>query len=177
MKMAQDIDFEFRKKILNKHISSTISYCYQCTSCTSACPIAEITSGRYNPRKLIINALLGLKEKIFIQKDPSVWDCTQCCTCDEICPQKVKITEILTYIKNQFAEQKIAPEGFLSEARAVYQNGRSVPIQPAIERRREQLGLTKVPEINYAELQDIMKMTGLNKLIEEKKAADKKEGE
>lgn len=174
--MTQNIDFEFRKNILNKYISSTISYCYQCTSCTSACPIADITQGKYNPRKLIINALLGLKEKIFVQKDPSVWDCTQCCTCDEICPQKVKLTEIFAYIKNQFAEQKIAPEGFLSEARAVYQNGRSVPIQPAIERRREQLGLGKVPDLDYGELNDIMKMVGLDKLVEDKKTIDKKEG-
>lgn len=58
-----------------------------------------------------------------------------------------------------------APEGFLGEAKVVYQNGKSVPIQPAIERRREQLALPKIPEPDYQELKDIMDMAGLNDLV------------
>ncbi|MBD3352545.1 MAG: hypothetical protein GF364_13740 [Candidatus Lokiarchaeota archaeon] len=175
--MVQEINFDFRKKILDKHISSTISYCYQCTSCTSACPIADITDGKYNPRKLIINALLGLTEKIFVDKDPSVWDCTQCCTCDEICPQHVKLTEIFAFIKNQFAERHEAPEGFLGEARAVYENGLAIPMQSAIKRRRDSLGLSDPPEFDYDELKDIMKMIGLDKLVKKVDKEDNAEGE
>lgn len=165
--MAKQIDFEFRNEVLNKYISSTVSYCYQCTSCTSACPISDITNGEYNPRKLIINAMLGLKENLFVEKKPSVWDCTQCCTCDEICPQHVKLTEIFAFIKNQFAERHEAPEGFLSEAKILYEHGKSVPLQSAIERRRESLGLPNVPELNYNEIKDLMDMAGLDALVKE----------
>jgi hypothetical protein len=37
------------------------------------------------------------------------------------------------------------------------------------------LGLTKIPEFNYPELQELMKMAGLDKLVEDKKADNKKE--
>ncbi len=89
--------------------------------------------------------------------------------------QKVKLTEIFAYIKNQFAEQKSHLRDFFLKPER-FQNGRSVPIQPAIERRREQLGLGKVPDLDYGELNDIMKMVGLDKLVEDKKTTDKKEG-
>ncbi|MCP4760155.1 MAG: hypothetical protein GY870_00140 [archaeon] len=168
--MAQ-INFDFRNQILAKYISSTVSYCYQCSSCTGACPVAEMTEGKYNPRKIIINSLLGLKDKLFVEKDPNVWSCTQCCTCDEICPQHVKLTEIFCFLKNRSAEMHEAPEGYLGEARVVYENGKSVLPQPAIERRREQLALPKIIEPDYQELKDIMDMAGLNELV--KKGGDK----
>ncbi|MHA1339956.1 MAG: 4Fe-4S dicluster domain-containing protein [Promethearchaeota archaeon] len=163
--MPEQIDFQFRNSVLEKYISSTVSYCYQCSSCVSACPIADITEGKYNPRKIIINTLLGLKSKIFEERDPDTWLCTQCCTCDEVCPQKVKLTEIFAFIKNQFAEQFKAPEGYLSEARALYQFGKTVPLQPAIERRRTQLGLSKIVEVDFDEIKSILEMIGLDKLV------------
>jgi len=163
--MANRIDLEFRNSVLNKYISSTISYCYQCSSCVSACPVASITEGKYNPRKIIINALLGLKNKIFKERDPDVWLCTQCCTCDEICPQKVKLTEIFAFIKNQFTENFNAPEGYLGEARALYQFGKTVMLQPAIERRRTQLGLSTIIEPKPEEVKYFLEAIGLNKLV------------
>ena len=83
------IDFEFRKQILENSIGDTLAYCYQCATCSGACPVAQVTQGRYNPRRLILDALLGLKEKIFgIDNAFSIWGCTVCDTCDEVCPQK-----------------------------------------------------------------------------------------
>ena len=59
------IDFNFRNQILGNDIGNTLAYCYQCATCSGACPVAQVTEGRYNPRRLILDALLGLKEKIF----------------------------------------------------------------------------------------------------------------
>ena len=42
-----------------------IRTCLQCATCSGACPVAQVTNGRYNPRRLILDALLGLKDKIF----------------------------------------------------------------------------------------------------------------
>ena len=59
------IDYEFRNKILGNDIGTTLAYCYQCATCSGACPVAQVTEGKYNPRRLILDSLLGLKEKIF----------------------------------------------------------------------------------------------------------------
>ena len=56
------INFEFRNEVL-KH-NASLSYCYQCSTCSGGCPIALITNGEYNPRKIIEEAILGLEEKL-----------------------------------------------------------------------------------------------------------------
>ena len=47
----QTVDFEFRKEIIKEDLS--LSYCYQCGTCSSICPVALATDGEYNPRKII----------------------------------------------------------------------------------------------------------------------------
>ena len=149
--------------------------CLQCGSCTNVCPIAEISEGDFNPRKIIRNSLLGLKDRTLIDKIPNVWDCTVCNFCDEICPQHVKLTEIFSFLKNKFAEQKEAPEGFLGEAEVVYKFGVSIPIQNAITERRKRLNLPPPSEYDIQEIQDLMVLTGFDKLVEKPKLQEEKE--
>lgn len=160
------IDFKFRNQILGNDIGSTLAYCYQCATCSGACPVAQVTEGRYNPRRLILDALLGLKEKIFGEENLfNIWGCTVCDTCDEVCPQKVELTEIFTILKNMSVERGEAPTYFTGQASAVLEHGKAIPMQPAIERRRTQLGLPAVipPDIN--EVKKLLETTKLpNKL-------------
>ncbi len=139
--------------------------CLQCGTCTSKCPVSTFTKGEYNSRKLIQWILKGLKEKIIIDKDPNVWQCTQCYTCAENCPQHVELPEIIIFLRNKLAERREAPDGFLDEAKTVYNNGVSIPIQNAVIRRRKILGLPPIPKYDIQEIQDIMDMTGLKDLI------------
>ena len=37
------IDFEFRNQIIQSDIGSTLAYCYQCATCSGACPVAQVT--------------------------------------------------------------------------------------------------------------------------------------
>ena len=156
------IDFNFRNQILGNDIGSTLAYCYQCATCSGACPVAQVTEGRYNPRRLILDALLGLKEKIFGEENLfNIWGCTVCDTCNEVCPQKVELTEIFTILKNMSVERGEAPTYFTGQASAVLEHGKAIPMQPAIERRRTQLGLPAVisPDIN--EVKKLLETTKL----------------
>ena len=163
MQMAT-IDFNFRNQIIQSDIGSTLAYCYQCATCSGACPVAQVTNGRYNPRRLILDSLLGLKEKIFGKENAfSIWGCTVCDTCDEVCPQKVELTEIFTILKNLSVEKGEAPDYYTTQASTILENAKAIPMQPAIERRREQLGLPKVlsPDTNEVKkLLEITKLTG-----------------
>ncbi|MHA1689916.1 MAG: 4Fe-4S dicluster domain-containing protein [Promethearchaeota archaeon] len=160
------IDFEFRKQILENSIGDTLAYCYQCATCSGACPVAQVTQGRYNPRRLILDALLGLKEKIFGEKNAfAIWGCTMCDTCDEVCPQKVELTEIFTILKNMSVERGEAPEYYTGQAKMILETAKAIPMQPAIERRRKQLGLPKILEPDIKEVQVLLNTTGLPEKI------------
>jgi len=149
--------------------------CFQCGICAAVCPVSEITKGNFNPRKIIENLLLGLKDQILIDKKPNVWECTQCYSCDKICPQRVRIVDIILFLRNKFAERNDAPDEFLSEAEVVYDFGVTIPLQSSIIRRREKLELSPIPEYDIEEIQDIMDMTDFNKLVKNPTIEEKKE--
>jgi heterodisulfide reductase subunit C len=165
------IDFEFRNEIIKSDIGSTLAYCYQCATCSGACPVAQVTGGRYNPRRLILDALLGLKERIFGEANAfSVWGCTVCDTCDEVCPQKVELTEIFTILKNKSIERGEGPEHYTSQASVILENGKAIPMQTAIERRREQLGLPKIMAPDTEEVKKLLEATKLSEKLPKKEA-------
>lgn len=156
------IDFEFRNQIISSDIGSTLAYCYQCATCSGACPVAQVTGGAYNPRRLILDALLGLKEKIFGAENAfNIWGCTVCDTCDEVCPQKVELTEIFTILKNMSVIKGEAPAHYTGQASTVLEHGKAIPMQPAIERRRDQLGLPKIVTPDVAEVKKLLEATKL----------------
>ena len=163
------IDFNFRNMILGNDIGSTLAYCYQCATCSGACPVAQVTEGRYNPRRLILDALLGLKDKIFGSENIfNIWGCTVCDTCDEVCPQKVELTEIFTILKNISIERGEAPDYYTTQASTILENAKAIPMQPAIERRREQLGLPKLMEPDVDEVKKLLIATKLTEKLPKK---------
>lgn len=164
-------DFEFRKQIMDFHVGSDlIKYCYQCSRCADNCPVTKVTTDfydttGYNPRGNILLALLGYKDMIFEADDLAIWGCTVCDTCDEVCPQNIELTEIFTLLKNMSIEQGRGPEFIYSQAKAIFENAKAIPSQPAIERRREQLGLPTVAAPDVDELQTLLKNIGADKKL------------
>ena len=151
------INFKFRNEVI-KH-NASLSYCYQCSTCSGACPVALMTNGNYNPRKIIEEAILGLQEKLINDQDPSVWLCSTCQKCVELCPQKVELTEIFTLIKNLCFEQGKIPEAFVAQGQAIVDNGVAIPYSKAILSRREKLGLPTIEIAPVDELKKIFKET------------------
>ncbi|MFW9824304.1 MAG: hypothetical protein ACFFE4_15280, partial [Candidatus Thorarchaeota archaeon] len=88
---------------------------------------------------------------------------TVCDTCDEVCPQSIELTEIFTFLKNKSIEQGKGPEFIYSQASAIFENAKAIPSQPAIERRREQLGLPAVVTPDIGEVQTLLRNIGADK--------------
>ncbi len=167
-----ETNFEFRKQIMDYHIGpDVIKYCYQCSRCADNCPVTEVSMDfydpdkGYNPRKNILLALLGYKDLLLEADDLTIWGCTVCDTCDEVCPQNIELTEIFTFLKNQSIALGKGPDYLYSQAKTVFENAKAIPSQPAIERRREQLGLPSIvtPDIN--EVQTLLKNIGITKKL------------
>ncbi|TFF88440.1 MAG: hypothetical protein EU548_08860 [Promethearchaeota archaeon] len=166
------MDFEFRKQVMDYHQGSdVIKYCYQCSRCTDNCPVSYVTDDfytiKYNPRSNILNALLGYKDNIFGADPLAIWGCTVCDTCDEVCPQDIELTEIFTLLKNQSIKMGEGPEFIYTQAGMIIEHGKAIPMQSAIERRREQFGLPEIQAPNVKEVQSLMKNMGVDKRLKE----------
>ncbi|MFW9899616.1 MAG: 4Fe-4S dicluster domain-containing protein [Candidatus Thorarchaeota archaeon] len=157
------INFEFRNEVLKHNVS--LSYCYQCSTCSGGCPVALLTQGAYNPRKIIEEAILGLESKLVEKQEPNSWLCSTCQKCVELCPQKVELTEIFTLIKNKCFKAGNVPEAFMLQGQAVLDNGIAIPYGKAINTRREKLGLPIIKTAPIKEIKTILEETGFDKHI------------
>lgn len=162
------INFELRNEVL-KH-NASLSYCYQCSTCSGACPVALETRGKYNPRKIIEMAILGFIDKIIEEQQSSVWLCSTCQTCVELCPQNVELTEIFTLIKNRSFDAGKVPEAFISQGKTILENGIAIPYSRATNSRRESMNLPEIKTAPIEEIQKIMRETKFKDKIPEEKA-------
>ncbi|MFX0136075.1 MAG: 4Fe-4S dicluster domain-containing protein [Candidatus Hodarchaeota archaeon] len=161
--MTTAIDFNFRNELIKDNFS--LSHCYQCGTCSGACPVALITKGTFNPRKIIEESVIGLSDQLIKSQEPNVWLCTTCQLCVELCPQDVLLTEIFDILKNKCIETGNYPEGYKSQGTMILESGMAVPFSPAILRRREQLGIPKLEMAKVSEIQTLLKETQLAKKI------------
>lgn len=93
--MSVQPDLEFIKA-LKKTGGDTLKKCYQCASCSIACPLSS--DQHPFPRKEMIWSQWGMKENLFA--DPDVFLCHQCGDCTEICPRGAKPAEVLGAIRS-----------------------------------------------------------------------------
>ncbi|MHA1230195.1 MAG: 4Fe-4S dicluster domain-containing protein [Candidatus Helarchaeota archaeon] len=168
--MVQQLSNEFRDEILAiAHVGPTLSYCYQCGTCSGGCPSFRFT-GKFNPRKIIEDVLLGFKEELL--NDPVIWLCCVCHECLEHCPQGVLVSELLMKIREIASKIGNIPQNFRIEVETLYNTGQINPKNPAIDRRRVQMGLKEAPSAPVEDYKKIIEITGLIKYMPEKKEAE-----
>lgn len=164
--MAIKIDFEFRNKVARIIDGNLVSFCYQCGACVGDCPSTRYNPD-FNPRQIMLEVLYGMEEKL-VCEDSIIWRCTNCYTCYERCPQRVKPVEVIIALKNLMAEQGIYPKGVADIIETVRKTGRSIKVTSLSDRVRKELGLEPVKPIDVS---DFEKMFGEKKKGEKKKSS------
>ncbi|MCL2767537.1 MAG: 4Fe-4S dicluster domain-containing protein, partial [Synergistaceae bacterium] len=80
-------DPKFKHRLSDSYSAATMKFCYQCGTCTAACPIAKILN-IYSPNKIIELANLGVRN---LPQSNAFLFCSACMLCTNGCPQGVGV--------------------------------------------------------------------------------------
>jgi heterodisulfide reductase subunit C len=154
-----EIDLNFKEEVfeLPDIDLKSLKYCFQCSTCTASCPVADAMD--IMPHQIMRMLALGLKDKIL--KCNAIWLCVTCYNCQERCPQNVKITDILFALKNLASNLGEYPQGMSSFAKSIYKLGRSIEITDFNEDDREDLELPPVEPFDLEGVKKIFDRTGI----------------
>jgi len=149
----KSINYQFKQKLNSTLGGEAHNFCYQCGACVGDCP-AAMYSPDFNPRDILLKALLGDEQALTGENSP-IWNCTNCYTCYERCPQAVRPVEVILALKNICYQKMTAASEVNQIVESVRTTGRTVKITSLSDRRRNQLGLEKIKAVPTEELKKL----------------------
>ncbi len=154
---AKDLDPRFKYLISKEPGGEHIRRCFSCGTCTAGCPVRQVTE-RYNPRKIIRMALLGMKKEVLSSQ--FIWLCSSCYTCYERCPQDVRIPELMNALKNIAVREGYIPPAIKTQLELLSSSGRLLEISDFENEKRREYGLPMI-QGRTEEIKKILKGLGL----------------
>jgi heterodisulfide reductase subunit C len=97
-----------------KEIEEMAATCYQCGTCTGACPVVAAGGMDYTPRAIMRMIQAGMEHETLSSQ--TIWTCASCYACAARCPRDIEITDIMTKLRN-VALKRGYNEGFMSIVR------------------------------------------------------------
>ena len=138
---SKNLDPNFKLLIAAEPGGENIKKCFSCGTCTAGCPVREVTD-RYNPRRIIRMALLGMKKEVLSSQ--FIWLCSSCYTCFERCPQNVRIPELMNAIKNIAVREGYLPSAMKARIDLLSSFGRLLEITEFEGEKRKESGLPSI---------------------------------
>lgn len=89
-------------------LKQRVSPCFTCKTCTNSCPVVGVSTNPGEELGLVPHQIMhavGMGLSDMALHPPMIWQCTTCYTCQENCPQGVRITDIILHIRNQAFRQ------------------------------------------------------------------------
>ena len=132
------LDAGFATEVAAEPGGEGIRKCYACGTCTAGCPVRRFHPV-FNPRRIIRMVLLGMRDQVL--KEPFVWVCATCYTCQERCPQGVRIASIMTALRNIAVRVGNMPEIVPMQMKLLTEKGTLYPLDDFDNKKRGKSGL------------------------------------
>jgi heterodisulfide reductase subunit C len=123
-----------RSRLLADPAGKTATKCFTCGMCVAGCPV-----GYHAPEYNLVQNLWDAYYRD--ELSPTLWWCATCYTCQDRCPHDVHMVEIIFLLQQLYAERYGRPAFIDSLVKLVEQSGYMGQITPALNRRREAMGL------------------------------------
>ena len=163
--MTSQFDPNFKYEISKFPGGQNVRLCFACGTCSAGCPVREIDE-RYNPRKIIRMVLLGMRERVLSSE--FIWFCSTCYTCRERCPQGVRLTDVMTALKNMAVKEGYIHPLYKEQIKLLDKSG---AIYEVDNRRRERSGLPFI-QVKSEDTSQILKLTGLSSIVASKEGSE-----
>ena len=99
---GRDFQPQFKSEITAMPGGEWVKQCFDCGTCTGACPVSESGTG-FDPRKILHMIKMGLKDQLL--GSPTIWHCTHCDTCLFVCPQNVRFSSVVDVLREMALNQ------------------------------------------------------------------------
>jgi heterodisulfide reductase subunit C2 len=162
----KNLDKDFKQEVMDAGAES-VALCFQCGTCTGACPSGRRTP--YRVRQLVRKSVMGLKDDVI--SDDTIWMCATCYECQERCPRGIKIVDVVKTVRNFAAQAGYMAPAHKATGSFVIKTGHGVPINDKTMALRKSVGLDELPPTTHQfpealdEVQKIFKKTGFDNLI------------
>jgi len=138
----KNADPGFRLELAEQPEGKGFMACLTCRTCVCGCPVARVNPG-LNPARIIRMVNLGLKDEVL--SSDFIWLCTGCYTCQEACPMRIRITDLITLLKNMAVKQGHIPQGVQAQMDIIGEHSRIYPIDDFDNKKRNKLDLPSLP--------------------------------
>jgi len=125
---------------------SLLNACAECGGCEQDCPVAEAVQD-FNPNAIVRAVAEGRIEEMLEQG--RFWDCLDCLTCYEMCPQRFGMNTVFSKLKELATERGQVPRTLASLQDSFYEKG---ALASASRGLRKRLGL---PDANAAPVEQL----------------------
>jgi len=88
-----------------KAIQAEAAPCYQCGTCSGACPVANEMD--YSPRKLMRMIQADLRDEVLASDAP--WVCASCLSCTVRCPRDIPISDVMNMMRSLALAEGVNP--------------------------------------------------------------------
>jgi len=139
----QVLDTGFAQEVAREPGGEAIRKCYACGTCAAGCPVRRFHPA-FNPRRIIRMVLLGMRQQVL--KEPFLWLCATCFTCQERCPQGVRISDLMRALKNMAARGGNMPDGIPLQVNLLREKGTLYPLDDFDNKKRTKADLPSLSQ-------------------------------
>ncbi|WXG44845.1 MAG: (Fe-S)-binding protein [Promethearchaeati archaeon SRVP18_Atabeyarchaeia-1] len=131
--------------------------CLNCGICLSSCPVLEATSFDVFPGPRAMATTLSRVNPGFWNIKDLIYTCTECGSCQEICPEKVPVPAIISWLRAKVFRLRpdLIPESHKQMLKNLHEYGTSLP--PEDEGLRTDLAESAMNDLDLPYKKDIYK--------------------